>query len=77
MQLFLKTLTGKTKVLMVEADETIMSVKEKIKVITGVPVDEQRLAFTGKDLESQNTISHYNIPNGATLFLVMKASKVF
>ncbi len=72
MQIFIKSLNGKTHTVEVESTDTIATLKQKIQDKEGINAGEQRLVFAGKNLEDNKTVADYNIQSEQTLHLILR-----
>ena len=75
MQIFVKTLAGKTIPLNDKSNDTIADVKLKIQAKERVPCDQQRLVFAGREPEDGRTLADSNILNGSLVHLVLGRSR--
>jgi len=71
MNIKVKTLTGKEIEIDIETDDTIARIKERVEEKEGIPPQQQRLIFGGKQMLDEKKASEYNIEGGSVLHLVL------
>eukprot|EP00292_Cryptomonas_paramecium_P032418 CAMPEP_0113681034 /NCGR_PEP_ID=MMETSP0038_2-20120614/11722_1 /TAXON_ID=2898 /ORGANISM="Cryptomonas paramecium" /LENGTH=77 /DNA_ID=CAMNT_0000599625 /DNA_START=147 /DNA_END=380 /DNA_ORIENTATION=+ /assembly_acc=CAM_ASM_000170 len=71
MQIKVKTLTGKEIEFDIEPTDTVRRIKERVEEKEGIPPQQQRLIFGGKQMHDDKTASDYNLEGGSTLHLVL------
>ncbi len=72
MQIFVKTMNGKSNAIDIEATDTVATLKSKVADKEGVPAEQQRLVYNGKQLEDEATLESYEIKEQTTVHLVMR-----
>lgn len=72
LQLFVRTVSGRTLPLQVESGETVETVKQMLQERENVDVDHQRLVFAGKELDDSQTLESYNLKGDETLEMLFK-----
>lgn len=72
LQIFVKSINGKTRTLTVRPTDTIGHIKQQIQEKEGIAPEEQRLIFAGKNLEDTKTVAEYNLTADSTLHLVLR-----
>ena len=77
MQLFVKTLTGKTITIEVEPSDTILTMKEKIYEKENIPVDQQRLILCGKSLENDKLVSDFELQKQSAIHIVLRPTNPY
>ena len=75
-EITVSTLTGKTIPITIDNTETVLALKTRIQEREGVPPDQQRLIFAGKQLEEDKTLESYNIQTGATILSMFSTSSI-
>ena len=72
MQIFIKDTRGKVHTLEIEKNAKVTYLKEKVYGMLGIPPEQQRLVFNGKQLEDSKTLQDYNITAESTVFLLLR-----
>jgi len=72
MQVFVKTLQGQTFTVDVDAGDTVGVLKRKVQAMATLPECEQRMIYSGEQLDEHRTLVDYKIPDSATLHLLLR-----
>jgi large subunit ribosomal protein L40e len=71
-QLYVKNLSNKTRLISIDPTAFVCELKSKIEEMDGIPIDEQRLIWGGKQLQDENCLSDYNLVHHSTVHLVLR-----
>jgi len=74
--IFVRTMTGKVVTLKCQPNDNILSIKRKIQDKEGISAEDQRLLFSGKQLEDEKILSDYGIEKESVLFLILRVKQV-
>ena len=77
MTIFLKTLTGQTIVISVTSHDTVLDVKRKVMEKEGIPIDRQRIVFTGIQLHNHERFLSYRIEHESAVHIVLRCGDSF
>jgi hypothetical protein len=72
MQIFLRAVSGNTLTLEVEPSTLVEQLKRQIQDKEGIPLQQQRVVYAGKQLENNRAVSDYNIEKESTLYLLLR-----
>ncbi|XP_016098462.1 NEDD8 isoform X2 [Sinocyclocheilus grahami] len=67
----LETLTGKEIEIDIEPTDKVERIKERVEEKEGIPPQQQRLIYSGKQMNDEKTAADYKIQGGSVLHLVL------